>query len=154
MKPNEKTFEQLVEVLTKHYKPNAGEIMQRYRFYTRLTVAEFVADLRHLATHCKFGDTLETMLRDRILRGINNSSIQKKLFCSTDLTFERAFAVVYGSTEVVKNMKELENPRTHPGHVTVKQVPVNKVQPRSEKLRSRKRPEIPNREPDSQESDT
>ena len=92
-KPNEKTFEQLVEVLTKHYSPKKGEIMQRHRFYTRSrqtgeTVAEFVADLRCLAAHCRFGDTLETMLRDRIVCGINNSSIQKKLFCETDLTFE------------------------------------------------------------------
>ena len=82
-KPNEKTFEHLVEVLTKHHNPKTGEIMQRYRFYTRSrqtgeTVAKFVADLRGLAAHCKFGDTLETMLRDRILCGISNSSVQKK----------------------------------------------------------------------------
>ena len=32
--PDENTFEQLVEVLTKHYCPKKGEIMQRYRFYT------------------------------------------------------------------------------------------------------------------------
>ena len=64
--------------------------MQRYRFYrqTGETVAKFVADLRPLAAHCKFGDTLETMLCDRIVCGINNFSIQKKLFFETDLTFE------------------------------------------------------------------
>ena len=157
--PDEKTFEQLVEVLTKHYSLKKGEIMQRYRFYTRSrqtgeTVAEFVADLRRLAAHCKFGDTLEIMLRDRIVCGIYNSSIQKKLFCETDLTFERAFAIAEGSAEADKNVKELETLRTHPSRVTMKQEPVNKVQPRSEKQRPKRCPEIRSRESDSQDSDT
>ena len=92
-KPNTKTFEQLVEVLTKYYSPKPVEIMQRHRFYSRSrrtgeTVAEFVADLRRLATHCNFGDTLETMLRDRVTCGINDSSIQKKLLTERDLILE------------------------------------------------------------------
>lgn len=77
----------------KHYSPQPVEIMQRYRFYTRVwqpneTVAEFVADLRRLAKHCNFGDTLEKMLSDRLACGINDSSIQKKLLAESDLTFQ------------------------------------------------------------------
>ena len=94
------------------------------------------------------------MLRDRIVCGINNSSIQKKLFCDTDLTFERAFAIAEGSAEADKNVKELETLRTHPSRVAVKQEPVNKVQPRSEKPRPKRRPEIRSREPESQDSNT
>ena len=55
-----------------------GEIIQRSQFYTRSrqtgeTVAEFVVDLKRLAAHCKFWDTLETMLCDRIVCGIIDS---------------------------------------------------------------------------------
>ena len=97
-KPHEKTFDQLVEVLTKHYSPKPVEIMQRYRFYSRSrrtgeSVAEFVADLRSLAKDCNFGDTLETMLRDRLACGINDPSIQKKLLAEEGLDFKRALAI-------------------------------------------------------------
>ena len=53
------------------------------------------------------------MLCDRIVCGINNSSIQKKLLFETDLTFEQTFAIAEGSAEADKNVKELETPRTH-----------------------------------------
>ena len=112
------------------------------------TVADFVADLRHLAAHCKSGDMLETTLRYRTILCVESIT----LAFETDLTFEQAFAIAKGSAEADKNVKELENPRTNPSRVTVKPEPVNKVQSKSEKLRSRRRPKIPNREPDSQNS--
>ena len=101
-RPQHKTFEELVEVLMKHYGPQPVEIMQRYRFYTRVwqpneIVAEFVADLRRLAKHCNFGDTLEKMLSDRLACGINDSSIQKKLLAESDLTFQRALSIGEGT---------------------------------------------------------
>lgn len=38
-----------------------------------------MAELRRIAEHCKYGDTLDKMLRDRLVWGINDDSIQKKL---------------------------------------------------------------------------
>ena len=35
-KPKDKTFEQLVEKLTDHYCPEPVEIMERFRFYSRV----------------------------------------------------------------------------------------------------------------------
>ena len=80
-KPTEKTFEQLVAVLTEHYSPPLPEAMQRYRFNSRSrqSVAAFVANLRRLAEHCEFGTTLNKMLRDRLLHGINDERIREKL---------------------------------------------------------------------------
>ena len=82
-KPKDETFEQLVEKLTDHYCPEPVEIMERFRFYSRVRgpgepVNEFVADLRRLAKDCNFGDELETMLRDRLACGINDKAIHVK----------------------------------------------------------------------------
>ena len=38
-------------------------------------MADFVASLRNLAEHCEYRDTLETMLRDRIVCGIRDKKI-------------------------------------------------------------------------------
>ena len=40
------------------------------------TQANFVAALRDLAEHCEYRDTLNTMLRDRIVYGIRDEKIQ------------------------------------------------------------------------------
>ena len=66
-------MDELLEALAKHYNPKPSEVMQRFRFNTRArregeSVADFVADLRHLAEFCNFGDTLEKMLRDRLVQ--------------------------------------------------------------------------------------
>ena len=71
-KPGEKTFTDLVDVMTQHHSPPPSEIVQRYRFHTRFrcqgeTVAMYLSELRALAQWCKFGDTLDDMLRDRLL---------------------------------------------------------------------------------------
>ena len=39
-------------------------------------MANFVAALRNLAEHCKYKDTLEMMLRDRIVCGIPDVNAQ------------------------------------------------------------------------------
>ena len=59
-RPAEKTFEELVEVLTAHYSPRPTEVMQRFRFNSRAkkegeSIADYVAALRKLAEFCNYG---------------------------------------------------------------------------------------------------
>jgi hypothetical protein len=70
-KPSDKTYDELVKKLTEHYSPTPSEVMQRFRFNSRSrkteeSVAAYMADLRRLAEHCNYGDTLDKMLRDRL----------------------------------------------------------------------------------------
>ena len=63
--------------------------MQRFRFNSRSrkageSVAAYVAELRRLAQYCNYGDTLDKMLRDRIVYGMNDEATQKKLLQVTD----------------------------------------------------------------------
>ena len=82
-KPSEKTFDEIVAVLTKHFNPTPSEVMQRFRFNSRSrkageSVASYIAELRRLAEHCKYCETLEKMIRDRLVCGINNEAIYSK----------------------------------------------------------------------------
>ena len=58
-KPTDKSFKDLVQVLKKHYGPEPSEIVERYKFFSRVrqpgeSVSEFIAQLRSLAKHCNF----------------------------------------------------------------------------------------------------
>ena len=88
-RPTTKTFVELTAVLTKHFSPPPSEVIQRFRFYSQVrqpgeSVSAFVAALRELTEYCNFGDSLDKVLRDRIVGAINNESTQKKLLSERD----------------------------------------------------------------------
>ena len=97
--PKEKSFKDIVEILGKHHNPPPSEIVQRFKFFnTRVrkpeeSVATFIAELRALSEHCQFGETLNTMLRDGLVCGVNNENIQKRLLAESTLTFEDALKI-------------------------------------------------------------
>ena len=85
------TFQQLVAAVRDYCEPKPSSIIQRYKFNTRVrkpgeTIAAYVAALRELAQHCKYGDSLSDMLRDRLVCGVNHEGITKKLLAEKDLT--------------------------------------------------------------------
>ena len=116
VKPSAKTFEELTQVLTDYYSPPPSEVMQRFRFNTRFrkageSVATYVAELRRLAEFCNYGDSLEKMIRDRLVSGINDDNIQKKLLSESALTYKRALEIAQGAEEAEKNLREMRAPR-------------------------------------------
>ena len=97
-KPTDKTFGELVSMLTKHYSPKPTEVMQRFRFNSRVrrdgeSIADYVAELRKLAEFCNYGDSLDKMLRDRLVWGVKDAYTQKKLLAERDLTLATAVQI-------------------------------------------------------------
>ena len=93
--PKMKTYEELVAALRQHYEPKPLVIAERFHFYHREqrvgeSVADYVAELRRLATTCAFGHHLNEALHDRIVCGIKNESTQKRLLADPDQTLAKA----------------------------------------------------------------
>jgi hypothetical protein len=94
--PSTLTFKCINELLRNHFTPPKSAIVARFHFYKQNrkpaeSITEFVAELRYLAKDCAFGNNLETMLRDRLVCGVDNAGIQRKLLAEPgDLTFARA----------------------------------------------------------------
>ena len=115
----------IVSTLTKHYSPPPSEVVQSYRFFTRVrqpgeTVSAFVAALRRLAKDCNFGDTMERILRDKIVFSINDEVIQKKLLDEPNLTYTRALELAESAEAAARGQKEMRAPfqpaKTEPTH--------------------------------------
>ena len=113
-KPKDKTFEQLSDVLQKHFEPKPVVIVQRFHFHRRNqalgeTVAENVAELRRLATHCKFEGYLEEALRDRLVCGLKNEGVQKRLLTYWDLTLVKAIEVAQSMEAAERDTQEMKS---------------------------------------------
>lgn len=102
-KPDSKTFDELIAVFEKYFKPKVNIIAERFKFYKRNqklheSISDYIVELKTLAQSCDFKTFLEEALRDKLVCGINNESIQQKLLNETGLTFDKA-------CELAKNME-------------------------------------------------
>lgn len=100
----------LIKVLSEHYDPKPSSIVQRYKFYYCVraegeSVANYVAYLRAFAKYCDYGDTLDMMLRDRLVCGINHQVIQRRLLAEKSLTFDKALEISLAVEAADKDMK-------------------------------------------------
>ena len=127
VKPAERSFKEIVELLRKHLSPKPLVIAERFRFHRRdqlsgESISNYVAELKKLSEHCAFGDSLKDSLRDRLVCGMRNENIQKKLLSVAELTFDRAFEIAIAMETAARDAIELQNKP-----VNASTVPVNKV---------------------------
>ena len=72
------------------------------------SIATFVSQLRSIATDCNFGATLDQMLRDRLVCGVNNAAIQRRLLAEGDLTLAKAMDIAQGLESAATNAQLLQ----------------------------------------------
>ena len=121
-KPTERTFSEIVELVHDHLLPAPSSIVQRFKFFCRSqqdseSVSQFVAELRKLSEFCEFGDTLDVMLRDRLVCGVRNQKLQQRLLTESNLTFTKAFGIAQTAELSEQNAKDLQREETMEVHV-------------------------------------
>ena len=94
-KPTDKTFQELTVALTAHLAPKPLVIAERFRFHEREQKEEepikvYAASLQKLAKHCEFGAGLADTLRDRLVCGMKNKKVQRRLLTMKNLTYAMA----------------------------------------------------------------
>ena len=97
--------------------PAPSSIVQRFKFFCRSqqdseSVSQFVAELRKLSEFCEFGDTLDVMLRDRLVCGVRNQKLQQRLLAVSNLTFTKAFGIAQTAELSEQNAKDLQREET------------------------------------------
>ena len=71
-------------MLTDLFSPKLSKIAQYSKFYNRSrkpgeSISTFMVELLAIAEHCNFGPSLDSMIRDRLVCGINDDAKQKRL---------------------------------------------------------------------------
>ena len=117
--PQTATLSDMKTALEKHFSPKPSSIVQQYKFHTRIrkpteTVATYVAALRAIGEHCDFGDSLEAMIRDRLVCGINNVRIQRRLLQEPSLTYKSAFEKAQAMELAVQDVAHMTESKPAP----------------------------------------
>ena len=112
-KPGSRSFKELVDLVRDHYHPKPSAIVSRFKFTSCVrnhgeTVAAFVARLRRATEHCNYGAALDEMLRDRLVGGINDERLQRRLLAEPDLTFVKAVDLAQAYESAAKHAKALQ----------------------------------------------
>ncbi|KAK3092066.1 hypothetical protein FSP39_024867 [Pinctada imbricata] len=113
VKPNTKSFADIVKLVKDHKHPAPSEIISRFKFNSRIrkegeSVRGFVAELRSLSEHCNYAATLEAMLRDRLVVGINDDKIQRRLLAEKNLDFAKALEIATAMETAADNAKDIQ----------------------------------------------
>ena len=113
VKPNTKTYTELVTTLTDHLKPKPVIIAERYKFYERIqntdeSISEFIAALRKLSIKCEFREFLNEALRDKLVCGLRNGKVRKRLLIEKDLTLDKAIEISKSLGGVEIEFREME----------------------------------------------
>lgn len=111
--PKDKTFDELVALLKKHFDPQPIVIAERFHFYQRNqkpgeSITNYLASLRKLASTCAFGAFLSEALRDRLVCGMLHENIQKVLLTKADLDLDQALEISLGMEAASQKAKELK----------------------------------------------
>ena len=127
--PKEKTLDEITKLLKSHFEPTPSVIAEHYQFHRRdqaagETIADFVAELRKLTTHCKFEDItdfLDESLRDRFVCGLRSESVRKHLFKEEKLIFAKAVDLAQ-TLETSSKDAQMKADRVHSGNSAVHKV--------------------------------
>ena len=82
---HERNLQQVMDAFDKHCKPKKNETVESYKFFSRFqnpgkSLEKFITDLKLLATTCNFGDLKDSLVRDRIICGIQDKQLHEDLF--------------------------------------------------------------------------
>ena len=98
-----------------HFSPKPSVIVKHFEFNTcrqgeAESIAKYVAELRKLAQHCDYGLVLRDMLRDRLVCGVTDKSIQRCLLQTTNFTFDKALEVALAMEAADKDSTRISPP--------------------------------------------
>lgn len=117
VRPNQKTYAEVVETLQAHFNPEPLEILENFRFKCRKqaddrpdeSIDEYLIALRKLAITCNFGDYLNTALRNQFVFGLKDRAIQSRLLEVRNLNLERAREIAVSMELSSKGGREIQS---------------------------------------------
>lgn len=113
-KPTDRSLDEIVKLVQDHHQPPPSVTVRRFAFHSRSrknaeTISDYVASLRELSEYCDFGGSLNDMLRDRLVCGVNDERYQRRLLSESKLTFEKAFELAQSMELADQNLRELRD---------------------------------------------
>ena len=103
----------LIGKFEEHCSPKKNITYERYKFNTcsqnGRPLDVFLVDLRSKAKTCEFGELQNSLIRDRIVCGIDNNAVRERLLRDNALTLDKAISTVRAAETSQAQVKNLTN---------------------------------------------
>ena len=108
----EKDIDVVLRKFEDYFVGATNEIYERYKFNSRVqeegeSIDTFITALRRLAKTCNYGTLSDHLIRDRVVIGIRDSGLRKKLLERKDLTFNSCIDMCRASESTGKQIKDI-----------------------------------------------
>ena len=115
---DDKKIEKVLLKFEEHCEPKKNVSYERYKFFSRAqesgeSIDQYVTILRKLCETCEFGTLKNSLIKDRIVLGVNNTKTRERLLRVPDLTLQKALDVVRSAEATDMQMKELDDSSVH-----------------------------------------
>ena len=132
-KPSSLSFKDIVETLKQHLSPKSLLIAERFPLHRRNqpegeTVSTYLTGLRKLSLYCEFGTNLDDSLRDRLVCGLHNELLQKRLLSKPNLSLAKATGIALALEAAAKDTLELQRKNEQDERDVIIVVPMNSHQ--------------------------
>ena len=142
-------IEPLITKFEAYCSPKKNVTYERYLFFSctqnSRPIDAFVTDHRMKAKTCEFGTLHDSLIKDRIVCGIDNNSVRERLLRNNDLTLEVAINTVRAAETSKTQVETLTNPPLEAAAVHVsrknqkpKQPPRNQPQRSTDQKQTKK----------------
>ena len=111
-KEEEGKYDEVVKRFKAHCNPKTNETYERYIFNSRNQAQgepseQFITDLKLKARTCGFGTLKDSMIRDRIVLGVNSPRIRERLLREEDLTLDTAIKICQAAEAAQRQIQTL-----------------------------------------------
>lgn len=91
---DKKSIEKVLAEFEKFCSPKANETVDRHIFFTRIqksgeSFSDYLTELKVLSATCGFGQLRDSLIKDRIVCGINDPEVRNRLLRENDLDLEK-----------------------------------------------------------------
>lgn len=111
---DERTLQTVIEKFDAYCNPMKNESVERYKFNSRNqqpgeSIYNYVTELKLVAANCGYGEIEESLIRDRIVCGIKDTSLRERLLRETNLTLKSCLDICRASELSKERMREIDN---------------------------------------------
>lgn len=107
-------YDELKKLLKAYFDPKRNTIGERFAFHRRQqkpdeSIGDYIIEIKSLSQTCEFGEFLDEALRDKLIFGVHDTAIQRKLANAKDLTFDLACTTAKLMEMTEQNLSDMKN---------------------------------------------
>lgn len=108
----------LIDKFDNYFLPKINVTFERHKFFTRNkkpgeNFDAYVTELKSLASTCEFGKLKDSLIKDRIVCGIESDKLRKKLLVETNLNLNKCIDICKSSELTQAHTKQISTETVH-----------------------------------------